>query len=82
MAVWYHVFHHEYNFIIGWNNGIVPDTRPGGEVANAAVCKTAIRGFESRLGLKYKNRTPVRFLYLARESKLLPARLWAESETM
>ena len=24
---------------------------PGGEEANAAVCKTAIRGFESRLGL-------------------------------
>ena len=29
-------------------------TCPGGEVVNAAVCKTAIRGFDSHPGLTYK----------------------------
>lgn len=57
--------------------------RPGGEVANASVCKTDIRGFDSRPGLTYaKGSIKEPFAYVSPGAKqLLALRAGIESRS-
>ena len=43
---------------------LVTDISPGGEVVNASVCKTDMRGFDSRPGLTCQMVTPARVVEL------------------